>query len=728
MGYYGQIKREVRYEIFGLLLTAMAVLAFLSLLSAEVGTVGNVVAKLCRAAAGEGAFLLPVAVGYWGLKLIKERDPAKFPGKIYGGLICLVVILTVLHLYCLELGGLTINDLTFSKTVAYGLSGDGGGVVGAFLSWVIFKAFGYAGGLIILTSAGLVGLVLFTELSVVNLVQGVIGRIRRAVSATIGFLGNFLFVEVETREKPSKPVIIDYENDKDREKDEVPAEESPALQPVAAEIKNDKAPSRQMSLNDVSSYVFPPLNLLTRPKIKGQRPSKNINDKVRILEDTLESFGIKAKVLQVSRGPAITRYEVQPAAGVKVSRIVSLADDIALTMAAPGVRIEAPIPGKAAVGIEVPNSEVTMVPLRDLIESKEFTQSPSRLTVALGKDIAGKPVIGDLAMMPHLLIAGATGAGKSVCLNTLITSILFKSSPEEVKFLLIDPKMVELTTYNGIPHLISPVVTDAKKAAVSLKWLVREMERRYELFAASGVRDITRYNSIFKVHDKTNEQMRLPLIVVVIDELADLMIVAPHDVEDAICRLAQMARAAGIHLVVATQRPSVDVITGLIKANIPSRISFAVSSQTDSRTILDIGGAEKLLGKGDMLFLPVGAAKPIRVQGAYVSDKDVENVVGFLKKQAAPEYQDEEIFDDLGEDDDSGDFQDELLPKAVETVVLAGHASISLLQRRLHIGYARAARLIDIMEKMGYVGGYEGSKPRQVLISKEQFQQIFKQK
>ena len=336
-----------------------------------------------------------------------------------------------------------------------------------------------------------------------------------------------------------------------------------------------------------------------------------------------ESFGVNAKVLQVSRGPAITRYEIHPPSGVKVSRIVSLADDIALAMAAPDVRIEAPIPGKAEVGIEVKNKEIATVHLRDLLETQEFRQAKSKLTVVFGKDIAGNPIVSDLAKMHHLLIAGATGSGKSVCLNTLIASILFKASPDEVKFLLIDPKMVELATYNSIPHLVSPVVTDARKAASSLRWATREMERRYALFASAGVRDITRYNDLIKTKDPGNVKP-LPLIVVIIDELADLMMVAPADVEDAICRLAQMARAAGIHLVVATQRPSVDVITGLIKANIPSRVSFAVSSQVDSRTILDMGGAEKLLGKGDMLFFPVGASKPIRVQGAFLSDRERE--------------------------------------------------------------------------------------------------------
>ncbi|MHB8917200.1 MAG: DNA translocase FtsK, partial [Desulfocucumaceae bacterium] len=436
-------------------------------------------------------------------------------------------------------------------------------------------------------------------------------------------------------------------------------------------------------------------------------------------------FGVRAKVTHVARGPAITRYEIYPPPGIKVSRIVGLADDIALSMASPDVRIEAPIPGKAAVGIEVPNVEITMVHLRELLESEEFRDATSRLTVSLGKDIAGHAIVADLSRMPHLLIAGATGSGKSVCLNTMIASILFKAIPDHVKFLIIDPKMVELTTYNGIPHLISPVVTDPKKAATALRWAVKEMEYRYELFAAAAVRDITRYNSAAGRKDASGPP--LPFIVVIIDELADLMMVAPADVEDSICRLAQMARAAGIHLVIATQRPSVDVITGLIKANIPSRISFAVSSQVDSRTVLDMGGAEKLLGKGDMLFFPVGASKPIRVQGAYLSDREVENLVTFWKKQAEPVY-DESVAGDFQRVNSGEIADDELLPRAVEIFIETGHASISMLQRRLHIGYARAARLIDIMERKGIVGGYEGSKPRSVLMTLEQYETAFRDK
>lgn len=435
-------------------------------------------------------------------------------------------------------------------------------------------------------------------------------------------------------------------------------------------------------------------------------------EKVKKIEDTLKNFGVDAKVIQVTKGPAITRFELQPSAGVKVSRIVSLTDDIALSLAAPSVRIEAPIPGKSAIGIEVPNDKIAPVYLREVIDSKKFRNFKSDLAIGLGKDIAGNIVIVDLSKMPHLLIAGATGSGKSVCINSLIVSLLYKASPQQVKMILIDPKVVELNIYNGIPHLLTPVVTDPKKAAGVLNWAVQEMTKRYNLFAQYGVRDIDSYNEKYKENS-------LYKIVIIIDELSDLMMVSPAEVEEYIFRLAQMARAAGIHLVIATQRPSVDVITGVIKANIPSRISFAVSSQIDSRTILDMAGAEKLLGKGDMLFNPIGAAKPMRIQGAFISEEEVEAVVNFLKNHSKPQYEEIEI-----EEKTNGKIfeqqEDELLEDAISVILETGQASISMLQRRLRIGYARAARIIDQLEQKGIISGYDGSKPRQILVSKEE--------
>ena len=464
-------------------------------------------------------------------------------------------------------------------------------------------------------------------------------------------------------------------------------------------------------------YHFPSLDILAKGK-GSQNNGEEVAHNAMMLENVLSNFGITAKVVNATQGPTVTRYEIEPAPGVKVSRIVNLTDDIALNLAAQHIRMEAPIPGKSAIGIEVPNKTTEAVHLRDVLDCSDFKDARGGIPVGLGKDIAGKPVITDLAKMPHLLVAGTTGSGKSVCVNTLISSILFSRKPEEVKLLLIDPKMVELSIYNGIPHLMAPVVTDMKKAAAVLRWAVREMEARYKAFAASGKRDIKSYN---EAHPKA----AMPLIVLIIDELADLMMTAPDDIEESISRLAQMARAAGIHMVLATQRPSVNVITGSIKANVPSRISFAVGSQIDSRTILDMAGAEKLLGKGDMLFAPIGANKPIRVQGAFISDDEVEHLVEFVKAQREPEYDDtvtqeaeKETEKESSEENDI--YRDELLERAVNLVMESGQASVSMLQRRFRIGYTRAARLVDTMEDLKIVGPSMGSKAREILMSPEQ--------
>ncbi len=464
-------------------------------------------------------------------------------------------------------------------------------------------------------------------------------------------------------------------------------------------------------------YEMPSVNLLKIPPPASTGDAEEIRTMARKLETTLESFGVRAKVLEVHRGPAVTRFELQPDVGVKVSRIVSLNDDIALALAAKDIRIEAPIPGKAAIGIEVPNSEVAIVGMREMMETKTFIDGASPLTIAFGRDISGQPIVANLVKMPHMLVAGATGSGKSVCINGIITSILYKAKPDQVRFLMIDPKMVELNMYNGIPHLLAPVVTDPRRASLALKKVVSEMEKRYELFSKNGARNIDGYNA--QLTAANPDAPLMPYIVVIVDELADLMMVAAGDVEDAICRLAQMARAAGIHLIIATQRPSVDVITGVIKANIPSRIAFGVSSQIDSRTILDGAGAEKLLGRGDMLFLPMGASKPVRVQGAFISDVEVEAVVNFVKDQGRPAVAAEAAIEFVPELPEEGEAQDddldELFDQAVQIVVEAKQASVSLLQRRMRVGYARAARLVDQMEAKGIVGPYEGSKPREVL-------------
>lgn len=472
-------------------------------------------------------------------------------------------------------------------------------------------------------------------------------------------------------------------------------------------------------------YQMPSLDILADPKHTGQQTDKkNIYENARKLERTFQSFGVKAKVTQVHLGPAVTKYEVYPDVGVKVSKIVNLSDDLALALAAKDIRIEAPIPGKSAIGIEVPNAEVAMVSLKEVLESKLNDKPDAKLLIGLGRNISGEAVLAELNKMPHLLVAGATGSGKSVCVNGIITSILMRAKPHEVKMMMIDPKMVELNVYNGIPHLLAPVVTDPKKASQALKKVVNEMERRYELFSHTGTRNIEGYNDHIKRSNAEEEVKRpgTPYIVVIVDELADLMMVASSDVEDSITRLSQMARAAGIHLIIATQRPSVDVITGVIKANIPSRIAFSVSSQTDSRTILDMGGAEKLLGRGDMLFLPVGANKPVRVQGAFLSDEEVEHVVDHVITREKAQYQEEMIPEEVSET--HSEVTDDLYDEAVDLIIGMQTASVSMLQRRFRIGYTRAARLIDAMEERGVVGPYEGSKPREVLLSKEQYDEL----
>ena len=514
---------------------------------------------------------------------------------------------------------------------------------------------------------------------------------------------------------------------------------------AAAEFikKHAEDEKKELSGSDIYSaikevpdtYLFPPATMLeVGQRLNPALETEELQTNGQILVETLKSFGVQTKILDICRGPSVTRYELQPAAGVKISKITSLADDLAMNLAAIGVRIEAPIPGKAAVGIEVPNKTKSVVRMRELIESNSFISAKSKLTVALGRDIAGQVQVADLGKMPHMLIAGTTGSGKSVCINSLIVSLLYKASPDDVRFLMIDPKVVELGIYNGVPHLLVPVVTDPRKAAGALGWAVTEMLNRYKIFADCNVRDLHSYNALAKSQNYQDENgqpmLKMPQIVIIIDELSDLMMAAPNEVEDAICRLAQMARAAGMHLVVATQRPSVDVVTGLIKANIPSRIAFAVSSAVDSRTILDSGGAEKLLGQGDMLFSPVGANKPKRIQGCFVSDGEIESIVEFVKNSREMEY-DESVIEEIEKNavaepkkSDFGDDtveQDPMLGEAVRCVVEAGQASTSQLQRRLRLGYARAGRLIDEMEQMGIVGPHEGSKPRQVLMTYAQW-------
>lgn len=545
-----------------------------------------------------------------------------------------------------------------------------------------------------------------------------------AAAAPNPFMDDFMSVDSVTTE----PMGLNAEPEK------VSALSTPAATENIKEIRKENTPTAldntEMALQaeenlakkiPATSYVFPPVDLMKKPRAKQMQMNEHqLQQKAALLENTLQNFHVDARVLNVTQGSSVTRYEVQPAVGVKVSSITKLADDIALNLRAKSIRIEAPIPGKAAVGIEVENEKPDMVSIRELIDSKEFRNASSKISFAVGKDISGRNVIANLKEMPHLLIAGATGSGKSVCINTIITSLLYKASPDEVKLILIDPKVVELGNYNGIPHLLVPVVTDPKKAAAALNWAVNEMTQRYKFFAEESVKDLDSYNELMRANQEPDKV--LPKIVIIIDELADLMMVAPSQVEESICRLAQLARAAGMHLIVATQRPSVDVVTGLIKANIPSRIAFSVSSQVDSRTILDVGGAEKLLGKGDMLYSPVGENKPLRIQGPYISDSETARIIDFVKKQGENGY-DESVIQTIETPEKSqyGEVSDELTEDAIAFILKQKKASVSMLQRRFRIGYNRAASIIDEIEARGIISPADGSKPRQVLYTEEEY-------
>ncbi len=717
---------------------------------------------------GVCAYIFPFLIGYLAVVYAMEHA-VDFRIKPWQCVMAFVTIVTTIHLFVSDAKTVTYLE-SIRDAFVRGVDVSGGGVAGALLGHPMEYLFTDVGSKIIVILLAFVSVMLLSGTTVIALVKALWTPVRKTKESLETAVEHAVESGISHRRKPSIDVELGsgYADVETRQEAVIVAEDEAAkkadslraFEAAAAEMQ-EEVPSPEVKIDDLlpqkeekeeaeeieefvvetesdkpkdvpEEYVYPPLSLLNESKSgdlsAAQREQTGTAD---LLVQTLQEFGVSAKVINISRGPTVTRYELQPSAGVKISRITGLADDIALRLATTGVRIEAPIPNKAAVGIEVPNRVSGSVCLRDLIGSKEFKNASSRLTVALGKDIAGQIVLADLAKMPHLLIAGTTGSGKSVCTNSMIQSVLFHARPDEVKLLLVDPKQVEFGIYNGIPHLLVPVVTDPRKAAGALGWSVNEMLRRYKLFAENNVRDLTTYNEVAKQDERLEV---LPQILIVIDELADLMMVAANEVESNICRLAQMARAAGMHLVIATQRPSVDVITGLIKANIPSRLALTVASAVDSRTILDTGGAEKLLGKGDMLFMPVGFAKPMRVQGCFVGNREVESVVDFLKSTESQQY-DETVINEIerqaqateksskGGDDGVGDTGegDEMLPQAIEVVVEAGMASTSLLQRRLRLGYARAGRIIDELEQRGIVGPHEGSKPRQVLITRQQW-------
>ncbi|RHW36381.1 DNA translocase FtsK [Neobacillus notoginsengisoli] len=759
-----QLLSTIKYELTGLILLALSVISM-----AELGAVGKGVSMFFQFWLGEWSMAGMAGLLLFSIVLMWKRAlPALFPAKLVGVYLILTALLILSHMTLFGLlaqNGLFENPSVIANTWTLfwdevkgrpGLDDLGGGMIGAVLFAMFHYLFAETGTKII---AGLLiacGLILLTGKTFGEVLGKLFSFFAKTYTSQLeAFKADFAewkekrkkqrkkqkqkkteiatakkqpidneeaetpVVEIPQEPSQPEPIISSFADKAYHSMDGTAPEEKEEL-PRGGSGEEEITPPITFTEVENKSYELPPLSLLKPPGKSDQSGEYElIHANAAKLERTFHSFGVKARVTQVHLGPAVTKYEVHPDVGVKVSKIVSLHDDLALALAAKDIRIEAPIPGKSAIGIEVPNSKVAMVSLREVLESSQNDRPESKLLIGLGRDITGEAVLAELNKMPHLLVAGATGSGKSVCINGIITSLLMRAKPHEVKLMMIDPKMVELNVYNGVPHLLAPVVTDAKKASQALKKVVNEMERRYELFSFTGTRNIEGYNDHIRRHnaEENEKQPLLPFIVVIVDELADLMMVASSDVEDSITRLAQMARAAGIHLIIATQRPSVDVITGVIKANIPSRIAFAVSSMTDSRTILDMGGAEKLLGRGDMLFLPVGESKPIRVQGAFLSDEEVEETVDFVISQQKAQYQEEMIPDDIQEV--TGEVEDELYDDAVELIVEMQTASVSMLQRRFRIGYTRAARLIDEMEARGVVGPYEGSKPRTVLIAKQ---------
>lgn len=701
-----------------LLLAAILLLAvsYIFLLSTQTGVLGEWIRSFYFLLFGISAYLVPLYLIVLFFLILTRHFKGKQRTVLLwaGGLILL--LLSLLSVYY------TSDTLSFGVHVDYSrqlaAKGAGSGVIAASFGWILRRLLGTVGStalVLVYLAAGLMYLFSLTF---------------KDIAAVLGHWGRTLAAKGKDR------------MEKRREPQKQAAEPAPPEKtPIAKEPLHDNALSyidyqdeqsetavsddqpAQLAMREfhpenrhVSTYEKPPLDLLAPGVVSSGSEKKEIVRKAEKIENTLANFGIDAKVTQVNRGPTVTCFEMEPAPGVKVSRIVSLSDDLALNLAASDIRIVAPLPGKAAVGLEVPNETKDMVTVREIIEAREFQQTSAGLPFALGKTITGKPIVSAIEKMPHMLIAGATGSGKSVCINTIIMSLLYHARPDEVKLVLIDPKMVELSVYNGIPHLIVPVVTQPKKAAAAMFWAVEEMERRYKLFSENRVRDITTYRQKAQTDDTLDP---LPYIVIIIDELADLMMVAANEVESYIARLAQMARACGIHLIVATQRPSVDVITGTIKANIPSRISFQVSSQVDSRTILDMAGAEKLLGKGDMLFYPTGFSKPLRVQGAFITENEVEKVVSWLKESHKQQY-DAEVLETIEENTQvmpEPTDGDPMLSEALDIILNEGQASVSLLQRKMKVGYARAGRMIDELEEGGYIGRHEGSKPRKLLVS-----------
>ncbi|MCL1630829.1 DNA translocase FtsK [Sporolactobacillus sp. CPB3-1] len=750
-------KETLIYEVGGLCMFALTCIGI-----SDLGVAGEVIKEAARFFAGDWwvlllLYFLVLSVYY----ILFRRQPEFFTRRLSGIYLLTFTLLLVSHVRLFEALS-TVNEwqnrsvifntfLLFRQELTGSITsqGLGGGMVGSVGFAFFYYLFSTIGTYFMTAFLFLVSLILITGHSLRDLLNKLFGRVFKSAKNSGTYFKRLFQRQLEKKKQSSSaeeqeradqdaPPVDDKLSETNGGAPEihdfneamVDTENPASRDPVQLSV-DDYNEHKNVNRNDVPNfsqgpvenedYQLPPLSLLRAPGKNAQNNERrHIAGNVRTLERTFESFGVRATVKEVHLGPAVTRYEIYPEAGVKVSRILSLSDDLALALAAKDIRIEAPIPGKSAVGIEVPNQEVAMVCLREVLESGNAKRASSKLTIGLGRDISGEPILADLNRMPHLLVAGATGSGKSVCINSIIITLLMRTKPSEVKLFMIDPKMVELNVYNGIPHLLTPVVTDPAKAALGLKNVLGEMERRYELFSESGTRNLESYNEAVRKFNREHDEKQplMPYIVVIIDELADLMMVASKDVEETVTRLAQMARAAGIHLIIATQRPSVDIITGVIKANIPSRIAFSVSSMMDSRTILDSGGAEKLLGKGDMLFLPIGASKPVRIQGAFLSDEEVEAVVNHVIGQQKANYQKDMMPSEQSEKTEEK-VDDELFDDAVQLVVDMQTASVSMLQRRFRIGYTRAARLIDAMEERHIVGPYEGSKPRTVLVPKQ---------
>ena len=717
-----EVKKEksgYQVELVGLLLVLIAIIGFIP----NTGIVGNFISSFAIFLVGTWYNIILIAISVIGIYMMIKRDkPDFFTSKLIGLYIFILGILVLSHINYIENTDLkgfeiiteTVNNFMLANTNKTNL---GGGIIGALFSTGFVYLFSINGTKIVTWGLLICGIILFTGVSLVDAIKFIINKIKlRKTKEKKEKDKQEIKVAEETYENDNKMVVSSVDELIRKTEDKV------------EEVKEVKVEEKKEELEDVSSkgYVYPSINLLNKPtKNKNSESKETINHNVDVLHQVFKDFGIEGKVVAINPGPAVTQYEMEVKSGTRLSKISSIHSEIALALAAKDVRIQTPIPGKSTIGIEIPNKVTSMVTVREILELVPKTKADSKLLVTLGRDIMGRPQYCEINKTPHLLVAGSTGSGKSVCINSIIVSILMRAKPDEVKLVLVDPKKVELSMYNGVPHLLAPVVTDPKKANIALKKIVVEMENRYELFSRSGTKNIAGYNTYI---DKKNESLpydekikHLPYIVVIIDELADLMLVAAKEVEDSIMRITQMARAAGIHLIVATQRPSTDVITGVVKANIPSRIAFAVSSSIDSRTILDATGAEKLLGKGDMLFLPQGENTPIRIQGTFIDDDEIKRVADYTIKQQIARYDETLLMDDeeakatsMVEEKDAT--EEPLYNEIVEFVVTQGKASASLLQRRFRLGYNRAARAIDLLEERGIVGPNNGSKPREVLV------------